>query len=96
MKKIDFPPLIKKHKTYLLEAPNTSEAVAKEKSRNEHSGRDRSLVVITFPFFLFDLLLFEFPVSSVRFLPSASSPIVFAFSLILSLPTRKHVGSRKE
>jgi hypothetical protein len=32
MKKIDFPALIQKHKTYLLGAPNTSEAVAKEKA----------------------------------------------------------------
>jgi hypothetical protein len=38
MKKIDFPTLIQKHKTYLLGAPNTSEAVAKEKSRNGRSG----------------------------------------------------------
>jgi hypothetical protein len=32
MKKIDFPAWTQKHKTYLLGAPNTSEAVAKEKA----------------------------------------------------------------
>ena len=38
MKKIEFPALIQKHKTYLLGTPNISEAIAKEKSYNGLSG----------------------------------------------------------